>query len=558
MPNQQKLPRLSRIDYFRHRDDNLASVVASAIADHAHQFPDAVLAAHHAAIPAWSAATIDVPNGGFTQFFYNRGGNHGVSELAALLDDLDLTKAATALRDASAVYQQHSHEFEVSNPWDGLFGSIVAFARLEKSFMRFMLRGSRSIDSWIRDHIAELATDELGAPIDNEFTGMVQLHYSNGQIKETLEVKKGKPHGAYREFFDDGSIRDAMYYKAGKVSGDFWPSGQLKRKESKQGKYRVIEWFYPSGAIQKRYVKDKDGYAAEPIRLFHENGQLAEEINTVQGKRRGAWIRFFDDGTPELQAEYGTDETRIVHNAWDQHRKQIVKDGTGMFRDYPNRVDWEYDVFSKNHWLCESEIKEGISHGKVTTYHNGVLWSVAQYTDGKPDGESTTYWDNGRTRSVTKFIKGKPEESKDFPKFDHPIPKVVLVVEADERLYTAWRHIRVDEYPQPLNLDQVQQKLKVPPFLRDVHERNLVGMLKDDYENCNTFNDGIAYVLTVDVSGNVTAATANGSGVYSGGEWDTYPPLLKKLRFTSGRIHGRAIECRVLARVDHTFVEREG
>ena len=555
MAKQQNLPRLSRVEFFRFRGGELPYALARAIADHVDRFPDAELTDHHAAILAWSAAAINVPNGGFTQFFYNHRGDHGVKELAARLDALDLSKAATILRDAADIYQAHRHKFMVSNPWDGLFGSIEAFDKLERSFMNVMLRCSRALEGWIRDHIAELATDETGAPIDAKFTGTVEIRHPNGELKESLEVKKGKPHGAYREYFEDGSIRDAVFYKAGKISGDFWPSGQLKRKESKKGNNKIIEWFYPSGAIQKRYVKDKDGYAAEPIRLFHENGQLAEELNTVKGENRGPWLKFFDDGTPELQAEYAADEKLIVHNAWNEKRQQVVKDGTGIFRDYPAHIDWEYDVFFENGWPRESELKGGIPHGKVATYFRDVLWSIDHYVHGKRDGESTTYWDNGRVRSVTKFVKGKEAKSKTFPKFDHPMPAVVLSVEADEKLYTAWRHIRVDEYPRVLNLVEIQKQLKVPKFLREVHERNLAGTLRDDYEDCNTFDDGIAYFLTVDESGEVKAATANGSGVYSGAEWDTYPPLLRKLRFAPGRIRGRAIECRVLALVDHTFVE---
>lgn len=131
----------------------------------------------------------------------------------------------------------------------------------------------------------------------------------------------------------------------------------------------------------------------------------------------------------------------------------------------------------------------------------------------------------------------------------------MLTVEANERLYTAWRHIRVDEYPRVLNLDEIQKQLVVPRFLLDVHERNVAGTLNDSYEDCNTFKDGIAYFLTVNDSGEVTAAIANGSGVYSGGEWETYPPILRKLRFVPGRIRSKPIECQVLARVEHTFVE---
>jgi Domain of unknown function (DUF4375) len=199
MAKQQKLPRLSRVEFFRFREDELASSLASAIADHVDRFPGAELTDHHAAISAWSAAAINVPNGGFTQFFYNHRGDHGVRELAALLDALDLSKAASILRDAAAVYHQHRPKFKVSSPWDGLFGSIEAFDKLDRSFMNVMLRCSRALDSWIRDHTAELATDESGAPIDAMFTGTVEIRHPNGQIKESLDVKKGKPHGAYRE-----------------------------------------------------------------------------------------------------------------------------------------------------------------------------------------------------------------------------------------------------------------------------------------------------------------------------------------------------------------------
>ena len=113
----------------------------------------------------------------------------------------------------------------------------------------------------------------------------------------------------------------------------------------------------------------------------------------------------------------------------------------------------------------------------------------------------------------------------------------------------------MDEYPRVLNLDEVQKQLRMPDFLREVHERNLANAVKSDYEDWNTFDDGIAYFLTVSETGEVVDAHANGSGIYSGGVWGVYPPLLRKLRFSPGRIRGRAIECRALACVDHTFVE---
>ena len=378
----------------------------------------------------------------------------------------------------------------------------------------------------------------------------------NGLVSEYLEVKKGKPNGAYREFFDDGTVRKVVFYKSGKVSGDFWPDGQIKRKESRRGSETIIEWFYPSGKLQKRVVMDKSHCSfLEPVRLYHENGRLAEEVGCKGREEYGPWVKFFDDGSPQLEAEHAEGRTLIVKNAWNEHRVQVVKDGAGVFYNEGRSIVWEYDVFSPGtRWQNETELKNGVPHGKETSYHGGVLWSVGQCENGLPL-EHTVYYDNGRIRCKEKHVGKKWITSKSFPKFDEPVPAVVLNVEANEDLYAAWKHIQVDEYPCVLNLDDVRSELQIPDFLREVHERNLAKALKSDYEDWNRFDDGIAYFLTVNEAGEVTDARANGSGVYSGGSWGIYRPLLMQLRFTPGRIRGRAVECRVLARVDHTFVE---
>ncbi len=75
---QQNLPRLSRAEFFRFQEGELASSLARAIADNVDRLPDAELTDHHAAISAWSAAAVNAPNGGFIQFFYNHRGDHRV------------------------------------------------------------------------------------------------------------------------------------------------------------------------------------------------------------------------------------------------------------------------------------------------------------------------------------------------------------------------------------------------------------------------------------------------------------------------------------------------
>jgi antitoxin component YwqK of YwqJK toxin-antitoxin module len=558
MSKKTLLPRLSRTDFYRLREDEFMAALAGAIAAYADEHPSKKLTANQEAAFAWSRMSFDIPNGGFTQFFYNHRGDSGVAHLADLFDSLGLPKAGALLRDTAAVYRKHRKAFAVDNPWEGLFGSIHEFDKLDRAFGNMVLRCNRALEQWVRCHIAELANDEAGRPIDPEFTGSVEIMQPNGLVGQYLEVKKGKPNGAYRQFFDDGTVRKVIFYKSGKVSGDFWPNGQLKQKESKRGSHIVTEWFYPSGKLQKRHVRNKDGYAVEPVRLFHENGQLAEEITSVRDRKRGPWLKFFDDGSPKLRAEYARGEKLIVHDAWNDDRTQTVKDGAGTFHGDGRDIDAWWTLFSGirgSNWRDDTELKDGIPHGKTTTYHNGVLWRIRHFVDGVQEGDETVYWENGRVRSITKYVGGKAGKPEEFPKYDRPVPAVVLSIEADDDLCEAWEEMKLDEYPRVLNLDEVQTRLQVPDFLREVYERNLSKTIRDDYEDWNTFKDGIGYRLTVNEAGEVASVEATGASPYSGGDFDTYPPFLQKLRFTPGRVRGRAVSCRVLASVDHTFVE---
>ncbi len=555
MARKSQFPRITSVDFFRFTEDELIGALAQCIADSLESKGKRKPTSEQAAIVCWSRLYIDVPNGGFTQFFYNNGGDGGVSAAADLLNTLKEAKAANILRDATAIYKQHKAKFKVDNPWEGLFGSIPEFEKLDRAFCNLALKCIRGIEAWIRKHIGNLATDQEDNPIDAAFTGAVETKQKNGLTAEYLEVKKGKPSGAYRLYFDDGTVHKVVFYRAGKVSGDFWPSGQLKKRESKQGSLTIIEWFYPSGTLHKRYVEGKDGHAAEPIRLFHENGQLAEELHKSKDEKRGKWLKFFDDGAPKLIAEYRAGEKLVIQDAWNNERQQIVKNGSGKFFKDSTSIDWRYAILIDLSWQREYELKKGVENGKSTTYKRGVIWSITDMKNGVADGESITYWDNGRVRTITKMVAGKSGKRTEFPKFDRPTPAVVLGIEANQTLYSAWGHTPVDEYPQVLNQAKIQSHLKVPQFLQEVHERNQAGELREEYEDCNTFDDGIAYFLTLNEAGDVMSAVPNGSGVYSVGEWGTYPPLLMQLRFKPGRIRGRAIECRVLARIDHTFVD---
>jgi hypothetical protein len=145
MKQTAPLPRLSRVAFFRLNEDDLISALAEAITKHAREH-SGKMTDHQEALVAWSRLSVDVPNGGFTQFFYNHRGDRGIEALAVLLDSIDMPKADAVLRDALAVYRQHQSVFLVDNPWDGLFGSIKEFDKIERAFMNVLLRGNRALE----------------------------------------------------------------------------------------------------------------------------------------------------------------------------------------------------------------------------------------------------------------------------------------------------------------------------------------------------------------------------------------------------------------------------
>lgn len=550
MTADASLPRINPVDYYLLRDYDFLDLLSAAFAADA----DRVSNTGQLALIAWGRLCADVPNGGFTQFFYNYG-DVGVEEVIEMLDALAVPKVGDLLRQALAIYREHQPAFQVDNPWEGFFGSIKAFDPLDRDFTKATNPATKALEAWTRAHISELAVGRGGESLSPGFTGTVEVRFPDGVLARSLEVKKGKAHGAYRDFFEDGSPRKASFYRSGAESEAHWPNGHLKQRIGKNSGQTTIEWFYPSGNLQKRLIEGKDGHPCEPIQLFHENGQLAEILHMEGEAERGPWMRYFPDGAPRLQAEYLEGRKLVVHNAWDDDGRPVVVDGTGLYYSDGKRINSPYEAVSQSDRTWTQELKDGILNGKRTMYNEGVLWSVDHYRDGILDGESLLYWDNGRIHHRTIYANGVEVDSESFPKFDRPTPIVLLDLKANERLYMGWRHTPVDEYPAAINSEDVTRRFQIPAFLQEIHERSLTGTLKSDNESPDRFDDRIAYLLTIDADGVTTGVQCNGTGVYSRDYADIYPPLLRELRFTPATKRGKPLASKVIARVHHTFVE---
>src|SRR5437016_2120277 len=97
------LPVLNRVSFFRLHEWELISALADAVSSDGAESPSDT----HDALAAWARMATDVPNGGFTQFFFNNRGDRGVESLANLLESINVPKAGAVIRNALAVFRAH-------------------------------------------------------------------------------------------------------------------------------------------------------------------------------------------------------------------------------------------------------------------------------------------------------------------------------------------------------------------------------------------------------------------------------------------------------------------
>ena len=126
---------------------------------------------------------------------------------------------------------------------------------------------------------------------------------------------------------------------------------------------------------------------------------------------------------------------------------------------------------------------------------------------------------------------------------------------ADERHYEHWGLMSLESYPWALNISEIESQLAVPVLLQDIYQLEFRSPQPSKRGGCNIFDTGISYTVEIDEQGAVVSAKPFASDFCCGGEWETYPPFLKQLRFEPGRVSGSAVESSAVVLVQHTFKE---
>lgn len=204
---------------------------------------------------------------------------------------------------------------------------------------------------------------------------------SRGGTETRTFFENGHPTETRLDLDDGRIVTETTWEKGAQVRKLEWNRRVLALLEGTRGKERVLLRFHPNGTPAQLSRFEGDVRHGEQ-RSWHDNGQLAEQVDYQAGKERPGGKRFDEQG-------------RLI-----EIRK--LTDGTGTIESIqPGRND-EKTVCEwkggKRHGTCRTTTKEG-----AVTYEGG-------FADGVATG-SKTWWENGALRTDWK-VDPRTGESK--------------------------------------------------------------------------------------------------------------------------------------------------
>jgi len=250
--------------------------------------------------------------------------------------------------------------------------------------------------------------------------GNMIAYYYSGKTKLVTPYINGKPDGYAYEYSEDSLIISILKYQGGILAN----VDRLNRKDEGGKKQGVWKEFYQDGKLkeEKKYKDDAvDGY----VKTFDKKGNLIKTEKFNNGKqiknapelaKLDVYKEFYDDGTLKYEGGYINSMPAGTHY---HYRLKYVCDSLPISRDDTSTVMIKKYV-CKNQAIPDSAIiyLDGVKtdYGAVdsmrnkigiwTEYHNsGEFKGKGLYTNDKRTGDWIFYYPNGNIEQKGKYDK---------------------------------------------------------------------------------------------------------------------------------------------------------
>ena len=233
------------------------------------------------------------------------------------------------------------------------------------------------------------------------YTGKVFGLYKNGRKDGESHFKDGKLNGSVRQWYENGQKRSEGNWKDGKLNGidDSWyKNGQMRFKRIfKNGKPDGLFMSWHDNGQKNSEQTFKDGKPYGLHLTWHENGKKAAEENFKDGLQNGLAIGWHDNGKKESEINFKDGEL-ISAKYWNS------KGVEGVNRNELEQRESIYYLKGSNTPYT----------GKVFLFDEsyGHKLGEGNYKDGKPDGLTIIWHDNGQKRAELNIKDGKQISKK--------------------------------------------------------------------------------------------------------------------------------------------------
>ena len=147
----------------------------------------------------------------------------------------------------------------------------------------------------------------------------------------------------------------------------------------------------PYQKVLRVYGRNAQAKSAAKITSYHENGQLYQYLEVVDGRAKGLYRQWFPNGKLKIEA-------RLIEGLADIHdlaQKSWVFDGLSHVWNEEGQL------------MAEIRYEKGLLHTPSLYYHpNGKLHKILPYKTGMLDGDLLVYDDKGLLLEHTPYVAG--------------------------------------------------------------------------------------------------------------------------------------------------------
>ncbi|MDQ3101129.1 MAG: toxin-antitoxin system YwqK family antitoxin, partial [Bacteroidota bacterium] len=133
--------------------------------------------------------------------------------------------------------------------------------------------------------------------------------YSEGALVEEGRYTNSKRTGIWRRYWPNGKPLSEITYQMGRPKGDyktFYPSGKVEEQgtwDLDRNTGRFLR-YHPNGKLAQDFIFNEYGTRDGEQKYYHENGQLAVQVNVNEGKEDGVMRRYTATGELQQVAEF--------------------------------------------------------------------------------------------------------------------------------------------------------------------------------------------------------------------------------------------------------------